>query len=67
MVKRNATGISVLLLLLVALLVAFLLMKNMSSTQKDSEESKSKEDYVQQAQDLVNQINQAQQQAATEP
>ena len=51
MVKRNAAGISVLLLLLVALLVAFLLMKN----------------YVQQAQDLVNQINQAQQQAATEP
>ncbi len=67
MIKRNAAGLSVLLLLLVALLVAFLLMKNMNAVKKDDAAAQSGEDYVQQAQDLVNQVNQAQQQAGAEP
>lgn len=67
--KKNGTysGLAILLLLFVALLIAFLLMQNMDSVKKDSNSTQAKEDYVQQAQDLVDQINRAQQQAATEP
>lgn len=67
--KKNGTssGLAILLLLFVALLIAFLLMQNMDSVKKDSESTQAKEDYVQQAQDLVDQINRAQQQAATSP
>ena len=67
--KKNGTssGLAILLFLFVALLIAFLLMQNMGSVKKDSESTQAKEDYVQQAQDLVDQINRAQQQAATSP
>ncbi len=67
--KKNgpSSGLAILLLLFVALLIAFLLMQNMGSIKKDSNSTQAKEDYVQQAQDLVDQINRAQQQAATEP
>lgn len=63
----NHSGIGILMLLLVALLIAFLWMKNMDSVKKDSSDTQQAEDYVHQAQNLVDQINQAQQQAATEP
>lgn len=63
----NHSGIGLLMLLLVALLIAFLWMKNMDSVKKDSSDTQQAEDYVHQAQNLVDQINQAQQQAATEP
>lgn len=69
MMKKNGTipGLAILLFLFVALLIAFLLMQNMGSVKKTSDGTQPKEDYVQQAQDLVDQINQAQQQAATSP
>jgi len=63
----NHSGIGLLMLLLVALLIAFLWMKNMDSVKKDSSDTQQAEDYVHQAQNLVDQINQAQQQAGTEP
>ena len=63
----NHSGIGLLMLLLVALLIAFLWMKNMDSVKKDSSDTQQAEDYVHQAQNLVDQINRAQQQAATEP
>jgi len=69
MMKTNgkSIGIGLVLLLFVALLVAFLWMQSMDGVKKDSDATQQTEDYVQQAQNLVDQINQAQQQAATEP
>lgn len=65
--KRNAFGISLLLVLFAALLVAYLLLDDLQIAKTSSSSTQSMENYVAQAQNLVDQINQAQQQTATLP
>lgn len=63
----KGSGLAFLLILIVALLIAFLVMKNMDGLGLDSSTSPQQENYVHQAQDAVDAINQAQQQAGQEP
>jgi len=64
--KGKGSGLALILILVVALLIAFLAVKNMSRLGPDST-TLQQEDYVQQAQNLVDQINQTQQQAEQIP
>ena len=65
--KGKGSGLALVIILVVALMVAFLVMKNMGSMGPGKETAVQQENYVQQAQSVVDQINQAQQQAAQEP
>ena len=60
--KGKGSGLALILILVVALLIAFLAVKNMNRLGPDST-TLQQENYVQQAQSVVDQINQAQQQA----
>lgn len=65
--KGKGSGLALIIILVVALLIAFLVMKNLGRMGPGKETAAEQENYVQQAQSVVNQINQAQQQAAQEP
>ena len=65
--KGKGSGLALVIILVVALMIAFLAMKNLGSKGAGQEIETQSENYVQQAQDLVNQINQAQQQAGQGP
>ena len=62
----RSTGLTLLLILIITLLIAFLVVKNTGNLGIGSS-TPQQEDYIQQAQDAVNAINQAQQQAGQEP
>ena len=61
------SGLALVVILVAALMIAFLVMKNLRSMGPEKETAVQQENYVQQAQSVVDQINQAQQQAAQEP
>ena len=65
--RGKGSGIALVIILVVALMIAFLVMKNLGSMGPGKETAVQQENYVQQAQSVVDQINQAQQQAAQEP
>ena len=65
--KGKGSGLALMIILVVALLIAFLVMKNLGRMGPGKEIAAEQENYVQQAQSVVDQINQAQQQAAQEP
>lgn len=65
--KGKGSGLALIIILVVALLIAFLVMKNLGRMGPGKEIAAEQENYVQQAQSVVDQINQAQQQAAQEP
>ena len=65
--KGKGSGLVLVIILVVALIIAFLVMKNLGSMGPGKETTAQQENYVQQAQSVVDQINQAQQQAAQEP
>lgn len=64
--KGKGSGLALILILVVALLIAFLAVKNMSRLGPDST-TLQQEDYVQQAKDVVDQINQTQLQGRQAP
>ena len=65
--KGRGSGLALLLILIVALLIAFLVVRNMGGLGFGSSTSLQQENYVHQAQDAVDAINQAQQQAGQAP
>ena len=65
--KGKGSGLALIIILVVALLIAFLVMKNLGRMGSGKEIAAEQENYVQQAQSVVDQINQAQQKAAQEP
>ena len=65
--KGKGSGLALVIILVVALMIAFLVMKNLGSMGPGKETATQQESYIQQAQSVVDQINQAQQQAAQEP
>ncbi len=66
--RGKESGLALVIILVVAMIVAFLMMKNLGSMGPGKETAAQQEqNYVQQAQSVVDQINQAQQQAAQEP
>ena len=65
--KGKGSGLALIIILVVALIIAFLVMKNLGSMGPAKETAAQQENYVQQAQSVVEQINQAQQQAVQEP
>lgn len=65
--KGKGSWLVLVIILVVALMIAFLVMKNMGSLRPGNGDSAQQENYIQQAQSVVDQINQAQQQAAQEP
>ena len=65
--KGKGSGLALIIILVVALLIAFLVMKNLGRMGPEKEIAAEQENYVQQAQSVVDQINQAQQQAVQEP
>lgn len=62
----KGTGLTLLIILIIALLIAFLGVKNMGLL-GIGRSTPQQESYVQQAQDAVDAINQRQQQAGQEP
>lgn len=65
--KGKGSGLALLLILIVALLIAFLVVRNMGSRGVGGDSSPQQDNYVQQAQDAVDALNQAQQQAGQTP
>ncbi len=65
--RGKGSGLALVMILVVALIVGFLVVKNMGVLGSVKETAVQQENYVQQAQSVVDQINQAQQQAAQEP
>ena len=65
--KGKASGLALILMLIVALLVAYLAVTQRSSLGFGNSAPTQQENYVRQAQSLVDQINQAQQQAGQMP
>ena len=65
--KGKGSGLALVIILVVALIIGFLVVKNMGVLGSVKETAVQQENYVQQAQSVVDQINQAQQQAAQEP
>lgn len=65
--KGKGSGLALVMILVVALIVGFLVVKNMGGLGPEKETAVQQENYVQQAQSVVDQINQAQQQAVQEP
>ena len=65
--KGKGSGLALVIILVVALMIAFLVMKNLGSMGPGKETAAQQENYVLQAQSVVDQINQAQQQAVQEP
>ena len=66
--KGKGSGLAIVLILIVALLIAFLAMKNMTALNNASAPGvEQSNDPVQQAQDVVDKLNQRQQQAGQEP
>jgi preprotein translocase subunit SecG len=65
--KGIASGLAIILILIVAILIAFLVMKNIGSMGLGGSASPKQENYVQQAQNVVDQLNQAQMQGVQEP
>ena len=65
--KGKGTGLALVVILVAALIIGLLVVKNMGGLGPEKETAVQQENYVQQAQSVVDQINQAQQQAAQEP
>ena len=65
--RGKGSGLALVIILVVALIIGFLVVKNMGGLGPGKETAVQQENYVQQAQSVVDQINQAQQQAAQEP
>ena len=65
--KGKGSGLALIIILVVALIIGFLVVKNMGGLGPEKETAVQQENYVQQAQSVVDQINQAQQQVAQEP
>ena len=65
--KGKGSGLALIIILVVALIIGFLVVKNMGGLESAKENAVQQENYVQQAQSVVDQINQAQQQVAQEP
>ena len=65
--KGKGSGLALVIILVAALIIGFLVVKNMGGLGPEKETTVQQENYVQQAQSVVDQINQAQQQAAQEP
>ena len=62
--KGFGSGLALIFILVVALLVVFLMMKNMGSFGNRENSPTQKETYVEQAQNAVDQLNQMQQSVA---
>ena len=65
--KGKGSGLALVIILVAALIIGLLVVKNMGGLGPEKETTVQQENYVQQAQSVVDQINQAQQQAAQEP
>ena len=65
--KGKGSGLALVIILVAALIIGLLVVKNMGGLGPEKETAVQQENYVQQAQSVVDQINQAQQQAAQEP
>ncbi len=65
--KGKGSGLALVVILIAALIIGFLVVKNMGGMGIGHETAAQQENYVQQAQSVVDQINQAQQQAGQEP
>ena len=65
--KGRGTGFALLLILIVALFIAFLVVRNIGGLGIGSNSLPQEDNYVQQAQDAVDAINEWQQQARQEP
>lgn len=65
--KGKGSGLALVIILVAALIIGLLVVKNMGGLGPEKETAVQQENYVQQAQSVVDQINQAQQQEAQEP
>ena len=65
--KGKGTGVALVIILVAALIIGLLVVKNMGGLGPEKETAVQRENYVQQAQSMVDQINHAQQQAVQEP
>ena len=65
--RGKGSGLALVMILVAALIIGLLVVKNMGGLGPEKETAVQQENYVQQAQSVVDQINQAQQQAAQEP
>ncbi len=65
--KGKGAGLALVIILVAALIIGVLVVKNMGGMGAGQETEAQSENFVQQAQSVVDQINQAQQQAAQEP
>ncbi len=65
--KGKGSGLALVIILIVALLIAFFVLKNMSSLGFGRDATTQQENVVQQAQDLVDQINDRMQQTGQKP
>ncbi len=65
--KGKGSGLALVIILVAALIIGLLVVKNMGGLGPEKETAVQQENYVQQAQSVVDQINQAQQQAVQEP
>ena len=65
--KGKESGLALVIILVAALIIGVLVVKNMGGMGAGQETEAQSENYVQQAQSMVDQINQAQQQAGQGP
>ena len=65
--KGKGSGLALVIILVAALIIGLLVVKNMGGLGPEKETAVQQENYVQQAQSVVDQINQAQQQTVQEP
>lgn len=65
--KGKGTGLALVVILVAALIIGLLVVKNTGGMGAGQETEAQSENYVQQAQSMVDQINQAQQQAGQGP
>ena len=65
--KGKGSGLALVIILVAALIIGLLVVKNMGGLGPEKETAVQQENYVQQAQSVVDQTNQAQQQAGREP
>ena len=67
--KGKGSGLGLIIILIVAIIIACLAVKNLSSLGigKNNTQQEQTQDSVRQAQDIVDQINQREQEAAQEP
>ena len=65
--RGKGSGLALVMILVVALIIGFLVVKNMGSLGSVKETAVQQENVIQQAQSVVDQINQAQQQAGQGP